>query len=149
MFLLRYYRFQIRSHICHALSHYPFRNIYLQYARASEASERSESSCIFISHERTYVTSKVRFISQYTLFFEQYHLQVDVKAKISLCHYCLMNYVGISLLSLILTFSAHFYHCRYIVIVEVMFPFMLCTEMTNMSYFSYMRMLEFPQFFSE
>ena len=64
----------------------------------------------------------IRFISQYTLFFEQYryHLQVD-KAKISLCEHCLMNYFGISLLSLILTFSAHFSHCHYHVIVEVMF----------------------------
>ena len=66
-------------------------------------SERSESWCIFISQECMYVTSNVCFISQYTLFIEQYryHLQVDVKAKISLCGHCLMNYFGISLLSLI------------------------------------------------
>ena len=108
MFLLRYYRFQITE--VTFVMHYPFRNIYLWYARASEASERSESSCIFISQERTYVTSNVSFISQYTLFFEQYryHLQVDVKAKISLCGHCLMNYFGISLLSLILIFFSTF-----------------------------------------
>ena len=60
--------------------------------------------------------------SQYTLFFEQYryHLQVDVKAKISLCGHCLMNYFDISLLPLILTFSAPFSHCHYHVIMEVM-----------------------------
>ena len=121
MFLLCYYRFQIRSHICHALS---FQKHLLTIC-TSERSERALRIIVYFHFSRTYVchnfTSKVRFISQYTLFFEQYHLQVDVKAKISLCHYCLMNYVGISLLSLILTFSAHFYHCRYIVIVEVMF----------------------------
>ena len=104
-----------RSHICHALS-------FEKHLLTICASERSESSCIFISQERTYVTSNVRFISQYTLFFEQYryHLQVDVKAKISLCG-PLINYFGISLLSLILTFSSHFSHCHYHVIVEVMF----------------------------
>ena len=65
----------------------PFRNIHLTYALASEASERSESSCIFIFQEHTTVTSNIHFINQYTLFFEQYryHLQVAVKAKISLC----------------------------------------------------------------
>ena len=64
----------------------------------------------FISQERTYVTSNVRFISQYTLFCNQYiyHLQVDVKAKISLCGHCLMNYFGISLLSLILKIFSTF-----------------------------------------
>ena len=46
-----------------------------------------------------------------TLFFEQYryHLQVDVKDKISLCGHCLMNYFGIiSLLSVILKFFSTF-----------------------------------------
>ena len=122
-FLLRYYRFQMTE--VTFVMRYPLRNIYLKYARTSEASERSESSCFFISQESTYVSSNVRFISQYTLFFEQYryHLQVDVKPKISLCENCLMIYFGISLLSLILTFSAHFSHCHYRVIVEVYYDF--------------------------
>ena len=48
--ILRYYRFQItETHICHAWS---YQNIHLTYARASEASEPSESSYIFISQER-------------------------------------------------------------------------------------------------
>ena len=34
---------------------------------------------------------------------------------------CLMNYIDITLLSLILTFSEHFSHCHYHVFVEVMF----------------------------
>ena len=65
--------------------HYPFRNIYLWYARASEASERSESSHIFISQEPTTITNNISFISQYTLFFEWYrcYLQVPVTAKLS------------------------------------------------------------------
>ena len=70
MFLLRYYRFQITE--VTFVMQYPFRNIYL-YAQVSEASERSESSCIFISQERTYVTSNIRFII-YTLFFDQYRI---------------------------------------------------------------------------
>ena len=75
-------------------------------------------SCIILSETFTYnmreralrIIVTVHFFSQYTLFFEQYkyHLQVDVKAKISLCGHCLINYFGISLLSSILTFFSTF-----------------------------------------
>ena len=74
--------------------HDPFKNIHFPYAQASEASERLESSCIFISQERTTIISNIHFIKQYTLFFEQcrYHLQVAINGKISLATSCLMNY---------------------------------------------------------
>ena len=44
--------------------HYPFRDIYLLYARASAQNHRVFS---FLRNVH-YVTSNVRFISQYTLF---------------------------------------------------------------------------------
>ena len=70
-----------RSYICHALS---FQK-HLLIARASEASERSESSHILISQEPTTITNNISFISQYTLFFKwyRYYLQVPVNAKLS------------------------------------------------------------------
>ena len=99
--ILRYYRFQItETHICHA------------YARASPQNHH-----IFSFLRNVRLSQVIRFISQHTLFFEQYryHLQVTLwplsdelfrhkftlflkswhcSAHFSHCHYCFNSYYG-------------------------------------------------------
>ena len=120
VFLLRYYPFQKKSHLSRIILSETFTYNMHEWAKRASA----QNHCVFSF--LTDVTGKVRFISQYTctLFSEQYHVQVDVKAKISLCQHCLINYFGISLLSLIMTFSAHFYHCRYHAIAASLFIYL-------------------------
>ena len=48
----------------------------------------SESLCIFVSQELTYVTSNVRFICQYTLFFEQHKTPQKKFRNLSLIKNC-------------------------------------------------------------
>ena len=81
MFLLRCYRFQI-TEVTFVMRD-PFRNIPLTYARASEVSQVMYA----LSANIHYSSSNIN------------HLQVDVKAKISLCGHFLIRYFGIRLLS--------------------------------------------------
>ena len=78
MFLIRYYRFQITevTLLCIILSETYAYNI---GERAKRASAKNHHVFSFLRNVLTYVTSNVRFISQYTSFFEQYryHLQID------------------------------------------------------------------------
>ena len=97
MLLLRYYMFQItKLHLSCLILSETF--TYDMRERAKRASVQNHRVFSFLRNVRK-VTSNVRFISHYTLFFEQYryHLQVDVRAKISLCGHCLINYFGITL----------------------------------------------------
>ena len=97
-----------RIYICYALS---FQKHVLIIC-ASERSERALRIIVYFHFSETYLRmSQVMYdLSANIHFIEQYrdHLQVYLKAKISLCGHCLMNYFGISLLSLILTFSSTF-----------------------------------------
>ena len=128
-----YYRFQID--VTFAKQSWSFQKHYnLTYSRTSEASVRSESSCIFIPQERTTFTSNFTLHQPIHIILPAIEISLAIAVNAQICSlflatvsdelfwhkFTLFPFVVVE----ILTCSArHFSHCHYCFNLKVMFLF--------------------------